>query len=389
MKHYVRTRGWLPVCIERKRDLTNRKPKDRRRVRYFTFCAVGATDVLMLDVAQVLRRSREGLLDTVVFFDRKIEDVAETKRRIPGAVGIPGDFVKITLTDNPVRDRELVAAIASASGSDQEPRSDQSILSPPENELDTSKTRERQVELAQHTDFIKCFPFDIMNFDLEQFLFRPGEDVPGRLVNALRRVFEWQRDIPLVIDNRAEFIDTFSFMFTTRLGPPQLPEVKEYTQMLSGYLEANVRQHDSLREAFKARTGTVDIESYLRSDFGDYFCLSVPKLLSNIASEADWYVEPKRGFNIFKFDRNQERTRYTMFHVVAEMKRKKPPRGRRPPGDPGVGHGDDSYIAVVQKLFGQKPEMVTEEVSNATILKPSMEAIIRRREGYMNGTMQA
>jgi len=343
----------------------------------------------MLELAHVVKRSREGLFDTVVFFDRKAEDVAETKRRIPGAIGIPGDFVKTVLRDDPVSDDELINSLTRKSDSEAELLSGQAALNAPESQLDTSETREFQVVLAQHRDFIRCFPFDIMNFDLEQFLFRPREDVPGRLVNALRKVFEWQRDIPLVWEGRKELIETFSFMFTTRLGPSQLPEVKEYMDMLSGYLEGNVSTYVSLRDAFEVRTGTTNVESYRKNNFEDYFCLSVPKVIAAIASDADWYVNPKQGFRMFKFERGLPGDPYTMVHVVAEMQRKNPSKNRRPPGDPGIGNRDETYVAVMQRLFNEKPEAVTEEISNAAILSPSLAEIIRRREGYMNGTMQS
>src|SRR5260370_13449713 len=59
LKHHVRTNGWLPVCKSRRQQINEGvKEKNKRRVRYFTFCAVGAIDVLMLDGAKVLVRSQ-------------------------------------------------------------------------------------------------------------------------------------------------------------------------------------------------------------------------------------------------------------------------------------------------------------------------------------------
>src|SRR5260370_41901290 len=98
VKQYVRTRGWLPLCRERHRQLQGRKPRDRRRLRYFTFCAVNAVDVLMLDVAKVIRPSAAARFDTVCFFDRTVELVAQTQLRVPGSIGFAGSFVETVLT---------------------------------------------------------------------------------------------------------------------------------------------------------------------------------------------------------------------------------------------------------------------------------------------------
>ena len=91
LKHYVRLEGWLPFAQRRLKAIrANRKPNQQRGLRYFTFCAVGALDVLMLDVAGVIKKN-DGRFDNVVFFDYKDEQVLETQRRIPGAIGFPGN----------------------------------------------------------------------------------------------------------------------------------------------------------------------------------------------------------------------------------------------------------------------------------------------------------
>jgi hypothetical protein len=94
LKHYVRVKGWLPLCVARQKHI---KRRDRRDLRYFTFCGMNAVDVFMLDLAGVIRRSRTGRFDSVCFFDRTEEVVASTLLRIPGANGFHGDFVKTVL----------------------------------------------------------------------------------------------------------------------------------------------------------------------------------------------------------------------------------------------------------------------------------------------------
>ncbi len=94
VKHFVRTDGWLPLCRRRLEAISQEQP---RRLRYFTFCAVGAVDVLMLDVAKVVKLSSTSKFDTVAFFGRDDESIVETVKRIPGAVGFPGNFVDVVL----------------------------------------------------------------------------------------------------------------------------------------------------------------------------------------------------------------------------------------------------------------------------------------------------
>ncbi len=195
---------------------------DLRRLRYFTFCAVGAIDVLMLDVARVIRRSNDGEFDTVVFFDRGDIEVLETQKRIPGAHGYIGDFVDLVLL--PDLDEEVVVE-----GLEH--------LAAPAGEPDEAATRERQRRLAQRQAFIREFPFDVTNLDLEGFFFRAGDPFPGRLVNALRTILRWQRR-PIERPKRApEYLDGFSLMFTTQIGPPNLGQ--DYLQMLRDALDHN------------------------------------------------------------------------------------------------------------------------------------------------------
>jgi hypothetical protein len=61
----------------------------------------------------------------------------------------------------------------------------------------------------------------VINLDLEGFLFHAKDPLPGKLVNAMRKIFAWQR-YPLrgTNDEPKETIDGFSLMFTTQIGPP-------------------------------------------------------------------------------------------------------------------------------------------------------------------------
>src|SRR5712692_6984553 len=176
LKHHVRRDGWLPMCLHRLREMRSAfTPSFNRRLRYFTFCAVGAVDVLMLDLARVITRSTTGRFDTVFFFDKTPELVAETEKRIPGAVGFPGEFVDVVMASDPEEGDPLDA------------------LAPLELADDTESTRKLQMTLSMRRKFIQSFPFDVVNLDLERYLFRPKDPLPGKLVNTMRKVFEWQK----------------------------------------------------------------------------------------------------------------------------------------------------------------------------------------------------
>lgn len=94
LKHYIRMEVWLPKCkaqLKHVRDTSN--TKQPRRLRYFTFCAVGALDVLMLDRAKVVRTSTStGMFDTVYFFDRDNQAIVETLKKNTGCQRVSGRF---------------------------------------------------------------------------------------------------------------------------------------------------------------------------------------------------------------------------------------------------------------------------------------------------------
>ena len=100
LKHFIRTDGWLPRCRQRRKLIrANQTSKNIRELRYFTFCAIGAIDVLMLDVHKVLTPSEQGF-ESVCFFDKDRESVLETQSRIPGAIGFVGNFVRLVTSDD-------------------------------------------------------------------------------------------------------------------------------------------------------------------------------------------------------------------------------------------------------------------------------------------------
>ena len=367
LKHYVRVKGWLPHCKARKEANESLDPSKHRRLRYFTFCAIGAVDVLMLNVAKIIRPSEEEKFDTVVFFDREPDAVLETQKRIPGAIGFPGNFIDVVLANDPA------ANLAE----------DHDYLAPPLDLQDEYATRREQLIHGQRRDFIKTFPFDIVNLDLEEFAFKANDPFPGEVINTLRKLFEWQKARLHAWPNRPKksvYLDGFTLMFTTQIGPPNISE--EYTDMLRGYLEQNIASHPDLGDVLLQRTGAANVATLQSDHFEDFFKLGVPKVLANLLLEADWYVDADKGITTFAFKRNSAVGEYTMLHFVMDVKRQTPPRQRRAPNSGHAAGASKAYASVVRRLFTQGDLEVTNELASSIELKPSLEEIRGRRRKY-------
>lgn len=366
LKHFVRTDGWLPVCRKRLRSIraTARGSSDPRRLRYFTFCAVGAIDVLMLDIARVIRRSNNDRFDTVFFFDKTNEDVIETRRRIPGAIGFPDDFVDLVLREDP---------------DEAAPLDSSAPLNPPEEDEDTHEVRTAQLQTSLRRDFKRAFPFDVINLDLEQFLLVPGDEFPGRMIRALRKLFEWQRK-PLPTGRaQRELLDGFSLMFTTQIGPPNLTD--EYLNMLRDRLTENLARDADLVPLFRTRTGVDDVRLLQETQFEMFFKLGVPKVLASILKEEDWYVDTTQGIKTYEFERPRQGGPYRMLHFVMDVVRQQPPYDRRALRAP-TAEAETAYQAVVRQLISEPEKIVTLDTIDQEALRESLELIKARRRKY-------
>lgn len=343
LKHYIRKNAWLPMCKQRLAALQKliRRKKDERRLRYFTFCAVGALDVVMLEMERVIKRSSsKKRFDTVVFFDISEEYVFETQKTIPGAVGFPSDFINVVLTNDPAE--SLITA-------------DVDSLAAPAEEQNTAATREMQRLRDMKRAFIQSFPFDVINLDLERYLFRPSERLPGKVIRAFRKVFEWQRLAGRRSDGLEYRVDEFALMFTTRLGPSNLEG--DYLEMLRRYVDDNIAEDKSLAETYAQQSGNRIPSEFLASDFEGFFKLAVPKTIVSLLWEEDWEVDLHSGIRVFQFERQTEADPYRMLHFVMGVRRISPSRENRPPGQTPEA-ARNNYREVVRRIFATKVEDV-------------------------------
>jgi hypothetical protein len=365
LKHYIRRDVWLPFCRELLRRIrAHAKPKNNpRRLRYFTFCAVGALDVLLLDRERVVRRSSTDEFDTVCFFDKDATAVTETQKRIPGANGFPGNFTEIVLQ-----------------AEDGDTDLDMKILT---DDADTREVREKQRTRAQLGIFIQSFPFDVMNLDVEQYLFHPKEKLPGTLTNTLRKLLEWQRRQGHGSNGRPFILEEFALMFTTQVGPPILPD--DYLNYLQkDCLQRNIDTYGELNEPFLKKSGGQNVAEFFKQDFDGAFKLAVPKSLSELAFEQDWFIDDSKGIQVFQFDRPFSGGAYRMLHMAMIVRRQSPPKENRAPGQNSPPAAADAHKKTIQKLFNENvipvEELVKGELANE--LQVDLDKLFKHRERY-------
>ena len=366
MKHHIRKNAWLPLCkhrldVIRKNNTTRRQ----RRLKYFTFCAVGAIDVLMLDVAKVIRPNK-WRFDTVYFFAKTPENVQETQKRIPGAIGFPGDFTSVVLLDDV--DDDVIASMGDN-------------LLPPSDQGDTLMVRHNQRLVGQHRSFRQSFPFDIINLDLEEFLFKPNDPMPGRVVNALRKIIEWQQR-PIESNNLHSTLDGFGLMFTTQIGPRNISQ--EYIQMLEKSLRDNLNHDPALLPLLTKRTEGIDNITILReNNFDIFFTLAMPKILAEILLDCDWYVDPDQSISIYEFERKATGGAYKMLHIVLEVKRQTPTYDLRHPRHSVPRDAAEAHQYVIRQLFDNTEKVITEENIDRVALQYDLDLILSRRKKYL------
>jgi hypothetical protein len=358
LKHHIRVNGWLPRCISRLKAIKQQKP---RRIRYFTFCAIGAVDVLMLDVAKVIQMSQSEKFDTVVFFDKDSAAVNETLKRIPGSIGFNGTFTDIVLLDPHAPVPALADNLASTT-----------------NDADDVQTRTMQRNKQQHADFIQQFPFDIINLDLEEFLFKDKDPTPGKVINSIRKIFEWQRRPIHLKGHPKERLDNFSFMFTTQVGPEQLAD--DHRTTLVNCLTDNLAELADLAGLLETKTGVSTAEQLLEEDFELFFKIAIPKVVAKLGLSEDWYSDPATDVTVFEFTRDAARGPYKMLHLVMDFVKPVPDRDHRVGGIPI--EAQNAYGNAVRQIVSSDVIVVTPQTVDEAALRQSLNRIFLRRKKY-------
>lgn len=301
-KQYVREKGWIPEARARmERIASSMKRRDApRRLRYLTFCAEGALDVLALRNARIIRQSTDRLFDTVWFFDFAPQYVDKTLAIIEGATGFPIDFFKLMNFEYDDEDPNAV----------------------PKDADEGDKEFEKQKNIALYTAFREAFPFDLINLDVERYVIRPSEELPGHLLNAWDKILEWQKRAGQ--HAKKEYtIDQFTLFFTTKIGPKELPEGHRIG--LINALNENVIQFPVLKDLLQSRFATDNAESLYHQNFDDFLKLAIPKALLSRALDKDWMLDRSLSYLAYEFRRQPPTIApYTMCHYVVHFQRCSP-----------------------------------------------------------------
>jgi hypothetical protein len=315
----------------------------------------------MLDVEKIIRISDKKKFDTVIFFDKDSDRVNETLKRIPGSIGFNGTFTDIVLMD-PL----AVAAI------------EMDNLSPATDDEDNLETRRIQRDKQQHADLIKQFPFDIINLDLEEFLFKDKDPTPGKVINSIRRIFEWQRRPIHLKGHPPKRLDEFSFMFTTQVGPEHLAD--DHRATLVECLTENLTEFADLPELLEARSGVLTAAELLEHNFEVFFKIAVPKAVARLGLDEDWYTDPETGVKVFEFTRPAANGPYNILHLVMDFVRPVPDRDHRVGGVPLQAR--NAYGDAVRQIVTTEVTVITPEIIDEPNLRQSLNKIFRRRKKY-------
>jgi hypothetical protein len=357
LKHYVRTRAWLPASTYRRSIVEKAKPRNfrHRPLRYFTFCASGAKDVYMLDMEDVLQlgasRNNDEPFSGVYFFDLDELNTAEIQSHLPGAIGFPARFESVMLDEDP--NEELIL------GNDEDAK--EAITRDEEN---TREQRQREKLRTIRREFLLSFPFDVMNIDICGYVYKNKDYFPGKIINSLRKVFRLQKNEVIYKNLSYGYLNGFTLMFTSTLGPEDLKP--EYINELAACLDSNISRSDNLKSKFENRTGGRNVNTLLSDDFDTFFMLSLPKIIAGELRKHDWHVDPVSGIDVFDFDRPKDSDggTYKMLHFVMQVKRNSPIESKRGLIEPP--EFQDAYDTVVSQLF-DRPQVTLNDAYISSI----------------------
>jgi hypothetical protein len=288
--------------------------------------------VLLLARERVITTSKTGDFDTVVFFDRP-ENVEQVQLRIPGSLGFPGEFFSVVdMQDNEEPDESDAVEVLDGDAAAQ----------------DTIETHKQKNLLATRRQFIRTFPFDVINLDVERYFFIPSEEVPGKLVRALRKVLTWQKH-PGLWAKKKYNIQEFDLMFTTKVGPNLANS--EYRDMLIHILENNIQRESDLARLYNEKFNQQSVVELFESSYDTALKLAIPKSIVDIVQDEDWFVDSSEGLRVFQFQRQAPAHNYTMLHMVMTVRRPKKTLERRPISQKISVEAAKENLAVVRRIF--------------------------------------
>lgn len=299
-KHHVRVDGWLTPCLEQYKLVEKLKKKGARSrpLQYFTFCAADAIDVYLLRKEGVIHPDKNGTLHDVYFCEKdpeSFEKIVSQFRTDTG--GFLGELSDIILIDDPGTQTTL--------GDDLEEFG----------RVPNRAVREKQNLLEKQRRLKGVFPLDVINLDLCGHIFPPVEARSKKFERIISTIFDWQNSC----FNEEAPIDSFVLLLTRHV---ELEHVdSEILGKLTKLSESNVKATDGYAEAFEKKFGTTDPAKVVDDRFADFFSVTLPKMIFNLASRYGWTGHYQK---IYTYERNWKKSGalYYMMSFVIRFVRK-------------------------------------------------------------------
>jgi len=232
----------------------------------------------MLAVDKLLPNDGESGFQSVCFFDRHGYNPAETGAKIPGAVPFPGSFIDTMLWEENPEPAEGTSA-----------------------NNDYQALRNTMLMVRQYA------PFDVVNFDLEEVLFTSEEEPPGKLLRALKKLFEIQRD-----GFSTMAAQEFSLMMTVRL-PEHGAIHPEALALVRSVLDANIRKFPELHSLF----------TWNDAPWSRAFELAIPKIILEQLHATGWTISGASGIQEVTRERqNGGPQAEQLYHIIVDVVRR-------------------------------------------------------------------
>lgn len=339
-KHYLRTRLWLPFCRRQSGRLRALRHQVDRPLRYLTFCAKEAVDVLMLEKEGVIS-APGGQYSHVTFAEFRDDDVTETLRTIPGATGFTGDFFETVLFDETDETGQSAAVSTDAA--------EKAFFEALRYAKDTPTGRARLSGVALRDQLASQFPFDVINLDLCGRTFKRSENIPGRTILALRRILDWQRR-PRQERGVTQEVREFALLYTTQIDiDAELGEKNEI--LLANGVNSNLRKFPDLRSVLENRLGADTAAALSDKNRREYLFLATAKQVIMTAVAKGWEIDPDHQVPCFQITRHKSRRTYFMLHLAMHLRRVEATgAGRSPRVDQ---RKNSAYHGTVKDLFAK------------------------------------
>ena len=295
VKHYVRYDGWLEACQARNRRVKNAIEGQRRTqpFTYFSFCASQAIDVFMLEKAKLLQRDRNTKRLNHVFFCEENDTEFEKISNLLGSreAGFLGNFKDFVLFED---NADTINIDVSNNN-----------MPVPGSLALRQKLENRRLNL----DFRSLFPLDVVNLDICGIFFPPATNVVSPMLEAVDRIFKWQRENQSRED--AHTSEGFTLIITTHVEADACnPDV--LTQLVN-IAQSNIDDYPEFGQKLDRKYGYSSPTLLKDNNFPVFFSIIFPKVIAHVARKHDWFGKHRK---IYLYTRPSHPQYHMMCSVV-------------------------------------------------------------------------